>query len=122
MGLDSLIEELPEGIDTIIGEGGHTLSGGQAQRIAFARAFLNNECNVLIFDEPTAHLDIETELELKEHMLSLMQNKLVFFATHRMHWLSAMDSVVVLNKGKVVVQDKPSALNESILKGGEPHE
>lgn len=122
MGLDSLIEELPEGIDTIIGEGGHTLSGGQAQRIAFARAFLNDECNVLIFDEPTAHLDIETELELKEHMLSLMQNKLVFFATHRMHWLSAMDSVVVLNKGKVVVQDKPSALNESILKGGEPHE
>lgn len=122
MGLDSLIEELPEGIDTIIGEGGHTLSGGQAQRIAFARAFLNNECNVLIFDEPTAHLDIETELELKEHMLSLMQNKLVFFATHRMHWLSAMDSVVVLNKGKVVVQDKPSALNESIPKGGEPHE
>ena len=122
MGLDSLIEELPEGIDTIIGEGGHTLSGGQAQRIAFARAFLNDECNVLIFDEPTAHLDIETELELKEHMLSLMQNKLVFFATHRMHWLSAMDSVVVLNKGKVVVQDKPSALNESILKGGESHE
>lgn len=122
MGLDSLIEELPEGIDTIIGEGGHTLSGGQAQRIAFARAFLNDECNVLVFDEPTAHLDIETELELKEHMLSLMQNKLVFFATHRMHWLSAMDSVVVLNKGKVVVQDKPSALNESILKGGESHE
>ena len=122
MGLDSLIEELPEGIDTIIGEGGHTLSGGQAQRIAFARAFLNDECNVLIFDEPTAHLDIETELELKEHMLSLMQNKLVFFATHRMHWLSAMDSVVVLNKGKVVVQDKPSVLNESILKGGESHE
>lgn len=122
MGLDSLIEELPEGIDTIIGEGGHTLSGGQAQRIAFARAFLNDECNVLIFDEPTAHLDIETELELKEHMLSLMQNKLVFFATHRMHWLSAMDSVVVLNKGKVVVQDEPSTLNESILKGGEPHE
>ena len=122
MGLDSLIEELPEGIDTIIGEGGHTLSGGQAQRIAFARAFLNDECNVLIFDEPTAHLDIETELELKEHMLSLMQNKLVFFATHRMHWLSAMDSVVVLNKGKVAVQDKPSALNESILKGGESHE
>lgn len=122
MGLDSLIEELPEGIDTIIGEGGHTLSGGQAQRIAFARAFLNDECNVLIFDEPTAHLDIETELELKEHMLSLMQNKLVFFATHRMHWLSAMDSVVALNKGKVAVQDKPSALNESILKGGESHE
>ena len=122
MGLDSLIEELPEGINTIIGEGGHTLSGGQAQRIAFARAFLNDECGVLIFDEPTAHLDIETELELKEHMLSLMQNKLVFFATHRMHWLSAMDSVVVLDKGKVVMHDDPSTLNKNFLKGGESHE
>lgn len=122
MGLDSLIEELPEGINTIIGEGGHTLSGGQAQRIAFARAFLNDECSVLIFDEPTAHLDIETELELKEHMLSLMQNKLVFFATHRMHWLSAMDSVVVLDKGKVVMHNDPSTLDKNFLKGGESHE
>ena len=122
IGLNSLIEELPEGINTIIGEGGHTLSGGQAQRIAFARAFLNDECSVLIFDEPTAHLDIETELELKEHMLSLMQNKLVFFATHRMHWLSAMDSVVVLDKGKVVIHNDPSTLDKNFLKGGESHE
>lgn len=122
MGLNSLIEELPEGINTIIGEGGHTLSGGQAQRIAFARAFLNDECSVLIFDEPTAHLDIETELELKEHMLSLMQNKLMFFATHRMHWLSAMDSVVVLDKGKVVMHNDPSTLDKNFLKGGESHE
>ncbi|CCY06409.1 aBC transporter CydDC cysteine exporter (CydDC-E) family permease/ATP-binding protein CydD [Eggerthella sp. CAG:1427] len=122
IGLNSLIEELPEGINTIIGEGGHTLSGGQAQRIAFARAFLNDECSVLIFDEPTAHLDIETELELKEHMLSLMQNKLVFFATHRMHWLSAMDSVVVLDKGKVVMHNDPSTLDKNFLKGGESHE
>lgn len=122
MGLNSLIEELPEGINTIIGEGGHTLSGGQAQRIAFARAFLNDECSVLIFDEPTAHLDIATELELKEHMLSLMQNKLVFFATHRMHWLSAMDSVVVLDKSKVVMHNDPSTLDKNFLKGGESHE
>lgn len=122
IGLNSLIEELPEGINTIIGEGGHALSGGQAQRIAFARAFLNDECSVLIFDEPTAHLDIETELELKEHMLSLMQNKLVFFATHRMHWLSAMDSVVVLDKGKVVMHNDPSTLDKNFLKGGESHE
>lgn len=122
IGLNSLIEELPEGINTIIGEGGHALSGGQAQRIAFARAFLYDECSVLIFDEPTAHLDIETELELKEHMLSLMQNKLVFFATHRMHWLSAMDSVVVLDKGKVVMHNDPSTLDKNFLKGGESHE
>lgn len=139
MGLNSLIEELPQGIDTIIGEGGHTLSGGQAQRIAFARAFLKDECKVLIFDEPTAHLDIETELELKEQMLSLMEGKLVFFATHRLHWLSAMDTVLTLRNGKLVAQQtEPQAAQrrttqrlehsaasqfaQQTTQGGEPHE
>ena len=56
----------------------------------------------MIFDEPTAHLDIETELELKEKMLPLMANRLVLFATHRLHWLNQMDLVVVLNEGQVV--------------------
>ena len=58
--------ELPEGLDTKIGSGKRALSGGQAQRIALARAFLDKKRKVMIFDEPTAHLDIETELELKE--------------------------------------------------------
>ena len=110
MGLDNLIEDLPEGIDTVIGEGAHSLSGGQAQRIAFARAFLNKDCKVLIFDEPTAHLDIETELELKDRMLELMQNKLVFLATHRLHWLSAMDTVLVLQEGHLLAQGSPETL------------
>ena len=115
MGLNTLIEDLPEGLDTIIGEGAHSLSGGQAQRIAFARAFLNKNCKVLIFDEPTAHLDIETELELKERMLELMQDKLVFLATHRLHWLSAMDTVLVLKNGRLIAQDTPENLMQSGL-------
>lgn len=115
MGLDSLLAELPQGIDTVIGEGAHSLSGGQSQRIAFARAFLNENCKVLIFDEPTAHLDIETELELKERMLSLMENKLVFFATHRLHWLSAMDSVLLLQNGHLMAQDSAEALRRNLM-------
>lgn len=115
MGLDSLLAELPQGIDTVIGEGAHSLSGGQSQRIAFARAFLNENCKVLIFDEPTAHLDIETELELKERMLSLMENKLVFFATHRLHWLSAMDSVLLLQNGHLIAQDSAEALRKNLM-------
>ena len=115
MGLNTLIEDLPEGLDTIIGEGAHSLSGGQAQRIAFARAFLNKNCKVLIFDEPTAHLDIETELELKERMLELMQDKLVFLATHRLHWLSAMDTVLVLKNGTPNRTDTPENLMQSGL-------
>lgn len=126
VGLDELLQELPQGIDTVIGEGGHSLSGGQAQRIAFARAFLNSDCKILIFDEPTAHLDIETELELKERMLSLMKDKLVFFATHRLHWLSDMDSVLYLQNGRLIAQSKPSELQSiwntaPVSLGGESH-
>lgn len=117
MGLDSLLAELPQGIDTVIGKGAHSLSGGQSQRIAFARAFLNKNCKVLIFDEPTAHLDIETEFELKERMLSLMENKLVFFATHRLHWLSAMDSVLLLQNGHLIAQDSAEAIRKNLMNG-----
>lgn len=102
VGLDELLAELPEGLDTQIGNGARPLSGGQAQRIALARAFLDKERRIMIFDEPTAHLDIETELELKEKMLPLMNNRLVIFATHRLHWLQQMDVIVVLDQGKVV--------------------
>lgn len=112
MGLAPLLEQLPQGLDTLIGDGAgaRQLSGGEAHRIALARAFLDGRRRVLIFDEPTAHLDIETELELKEHMLTLMQGRLVFFATHRLHWLANMDRVLVLAHGRVVADGEPRAL------------
>ena len=102
VGLERLIAQLPQGFDTVIGEAGRGLSGGQAQRIALARVLLCDTCDVLIFDEPTAHLDIETELELKENMLPLMDGRLVFFATHRLHWMRDMDLILVLDQGKLV--------------------
>ena len=95
-GLTELVAELPQGLDTPIGRGGRTLSGGQAQRVALARAFLDERRRILIFDEPTAHLDIETELALKERMLPLMEGRLIFFATHRLHWVDDMDLVIDL--------------------------
>lgn len=101
VGLTSLVTELPKGLDTVVGEGGRSLSGGQSQRVAFARAVLHRTCLVLVFDEPTAHLDIETEWELKQRMLPLMEGKLVFFATHRLHWLSEMDEILLLEDGQV---------------------
>ncbi|WEG73306.1 thiol reductant ABC exporter subunit CydD [Vagococcus intermedius] len=103
-GLADLLTELPEGLETVIGEAGQMLSGGQMQRVALARAFLDSSRRVMLFDEPTAHLDIETEAELKATILPLLKDKLVFFATHRLHWMKEMDYILVMEGGQIVDQ------------------
>lgn len=100
VGLDKFISTLPQGYDTNIGEGGQELSGGQAQRIAIARALISNR-EVIILDEPTSHLDIETEFEIKEKLLELFKGRTVIIATHRLHWLNNVDYVLNLEQGKV---------------------
>ncbi|EGQ22343.1 cysteine/glutathione ABC superfamily ATP binding cassette transporter, ABC protein [Sporosarcina newyorkensis 2681] len=101
VGLDQLITTLPNGYDERIGAGGRSLSGGEEQRIAVARSLLQLR-QILLFDEPTAHLDVETEHELKQMLLPLLEDKLVVFATHRIHWMQDMDTIIVLENGKVV--------------------
>ncbi|TDL47950.1 thiol reductant ABC exporter subunit CydD [Paenibacillus dendritiformis] len=99
-GLGALTDQLPNGLDERIGNGGRSLSGGQEQRVALARAFLSRR-PIMLLDEPTAHLDIETEYELKSTMLELFRDRLVFLATHRLHWMPDMDWIIVLQDGKV---------------------
>lgn len=113
MGLDALLNDLPNGLDTVIGRGKRVLSGGQSQRIALARAFLDPKRKIMIFDEPTTHLDIETEIDLKKRMMPLMQNKLVFFATHRLHWLKEMDYILVMDHGQLVEQGSYEQLQQN---------
>lgn len=109
-GLAEWIKTLPDGLNTPIGEGARGVSGGQAQRIALARAFLDDSRKILLFDEPTAHLDIETEAALKEMILPVLDNHLVFFATHRLHWINQMDYVLVMDHGQIVEQGTPAEL------------
>ncbi|WP_057879225.1 thiol reductant ABC exporter subunit CydD [Levilactobacillus paucivorans] len=111
-GLSDWIATLPEGLETAIGEGSRGVSGGQAQRIALARAFLDDSRRVLLFDEPTAHLDIETEVGLKQTMMPVFDHHLVFFATHRLHWMNEMDYILVMDHGQIVEQGTPAELQE----------
>ncbi len=101
VGLTKLVQELPNGIHEPIGHGGRELSGGEEQRVAVARTLLQKS-SILIFDEPTAHLDIETEHDIKQILIPLLEDKLVFFATHRLHWMKNMDTVLVMEQGEIV--------------------
>src|SRR5699024_10103702 len=109
--LESFVKELPNGIHEKIGEGGRTLSGGQEQRIAMARVLLSDK-PIILLDEPTAHLDIETEYDVKQVMLRVFKDRLVFLATHRLHWMKEMDELIVLADGKITEQGTHEELLE----------
>ncbi|WP_079478564.1 thiol reductant ABC exporter subunit CydD [Halobacillus salinus] len=102
-GLLDLLRELPDGLEERIGQGGRSLSGGEAQRVALARAFLVQR-PILLLDEPTAHLDVETEYQVKARMNDLFRGKLVFLATHRLHWMLDMDYIYFIKEGRVAEQ------------------
>jgi ATP-binding cassette subfamily B protein/subfamily B ATP-binding cassette protein MsbA len=94
------IERLPEGYDTVIGERGATLSGGEKQRLAIARALLK-DASVLILDEPTSALDAQTEALLLEALERLMKGRTTFIIAHRLSTIRKADRIVVLEKGRI---------------------
>lgn len=100
---DDFINALSCGYDTVIGEGGQPLSGGQAQRIALARAFLK-DAPVLILDEATAGLDLVTEQFLGHTFATLMRNRTVLFIAHRLSTVRQADHILVLSNGKISEQ------------------
>ena len=102
-GLEDFIAELPEGLDTQIGERGARLSGGQAQRLALARAFLK-DAPLLLLDEPTSSLDPALEAQLEAAVRELTKNRTVLVIAHRLATIRQADQVIVLEAGKVVNQ------------------
>lgn len=94
------IEDLPNGYDTLIGEGGATLSGGEKQRISIARAMLK-DAPIVIFDETTANIDPENEDKLKAAIEELTKNKTIIMIAHRLSTIRNADQILVLNNGKI---------------------
>src|SRR6266498_3935506 len=97
------IETLPNKYETVIGESGARLSGGQAQRLALARAFLR-DAPILILDEPTSSLDPETESLLEESTHRLMHRRTVITIAHRLNTIFRVDNIIVLEEGCIVEQ------------------
>lgn len=99
--LQDMIAELPQGIDTELGERGMTLSGGQRQRVAIARAMLRN-APIVILDEATSALDNESEAIVQKAMDNLMKNRTVFIIAHRLSTIKNADRIAVINEGELV--------------------
>ena len=94
------IMSLPEGYDTVLGEGGGTLSGGEKQRISIARAMLK-DAPIIILDEATASVDPENEAELQKAIDVLIHNKTIIMIAHRLKTVRNADQILVLNGGKI---------------------
>ena len=95
------IQQLPEGLDTFIGEDGARLSGGQRQRIAIARALLKN-APILILDEATSALDTESERQVQAALATLMKNRTTLVIAHRLSTIEHADQILVLEQGRIV--------------------
>lgn len=100
-GLSGLIAELEQGYDTVVGEGGRGLSGGEKQRLALARAFLNRP-SVILFDEPTVGLDLQTERILQRSIGELSRRATVLTVAHRLYTIRRADRILVLDDGKLL--------------------
>ena len=104
--LTDLVNQLPEGVDTILGQGGVRFSGGQRQRVALARAFYH-ERDVIIMDESTSALDSETERQIVKEIQNLKGNKTSIIIAHRLTTVKHCDRIYRLNKGMIVESGTP---------------
>ncbi|TGV18334.1 ATP-binding cassette domain-containing protein, partial [Mesorhizobium sp. M00.F.Ca.ET.186.01.1.1] len=110
----TFIERLPKGYDTLIGEGGVHLSGGEAQRVSVARAILKN-APILILDEATAYADPENEYEMQLALGELIKGKTVLIIAHRLTTICEADQIIVLRDGTI---EERGTHRELLARGG----
>jgi ATP-binding cassette subfamily C protein CydC len=110
--LKEFVENLPDGLDTWVGEDARLLSGGQARRVAIARAILHN-APIWVLDEPTEGLDTLTERRLMQVLERKTKDRTLLLITHRLVDLHWMDNIIMLEKGRIVGQGSHQELLES---------
>ncbi len=115
-GVADLVARLPQGIETPLGEGGRSLSGGEAQRLSLARAFFADG-SLLLFDEPTAHLDRATQAGVTAAIERLAAGRTAILIAHRRETLAHVDRVVRIEAGHAVESGPPAAMLGSIPAG-----
>jgi ATP-binding cassette, subfamily B, bacterial len=112
--IHDLIMSLPEGYDTVVGERGYRLSGGEKQRLAIARVLLKDPA-VVILDEATAHLDSETELLVQQALAAALAGRTSIVIAHRLSTIQAADQILVLERGQIVGRGTHASL---VAEGG----
>ena len=110
-GADEFIDRLPQGIDTMLEEGGANLSGGQKQRLAIARALLPQP-RILIFDEATSALDPESEAIVQRNLAAIARGRTLVIITHRMSSLVNADTIFVMDQGRIVAAGRHDEMME----------
>jgi len=109
---ESFLRDLPEGLDTHLGEGGTQLSGGQQQRVAIARALLR-DAPILLLDEATSALDAESEQLVQQALDTLMKGRTTLVIAHRLATVRAADRIVVLDEGRIAEQGTHAELSKA---------
>jgi ATP-binding cassette subfamily B protein len=112
--IHNLIAQLPDGYDTVVGERGYRLSGGEKQRLAIARVILKNP-RILVLDEATSALDSESERAIQEALEEVMVGRTTFVIAHRLSTVLAADTILVLEHGHLAEQGTHSEL---VARGG----
>jgi ATP-binding cassette subfamily B protein len=95
------IDRLPAGLDTVLSEGGASISSGERQLLSIARAFARDP-DLIILDEATSYIDSETEQKIQEALFNLMENRTSIIVAHRLSTARGADKIIVLNRGKIV--------------------